>query len=202
MSYFYPDDMSAAQVGAMTEVTAAYMAKAGLRLLNVMSDGNKLSTEVATSYLSQDNIDALFYYPYSGKYRPALTWRDDFLCIYPAHCVGPNRCSTTTDYSGAHGSIEWASGKPVVGGRFSLWGDGTQGPDFKSVPQAAAALLAAARTPTTAAGYSLIPLHAWSHNVSDALRVMQLVAAGGGGVDFVTCVHRLNFLDSYHRVVT
>ena len=58
--------------------------------------------------------------------------------------------------------------------------------DSNYVAHAAAAQLAGACDPTSPVGYSLIPLHARSHNVSDALAVARLVAAGGGGVEFVT----------------
>ncbi len=60
------------------------------------------------------------------------------------------------------------------------------GPTFYNVTGLAAALLAQARVPTASSGYSLIPLHAWSHTVADAAEVMRLVAAAGGGVEAVT----------------
>ena len=76
----------------------------------------------------------------------------------------------------------------MIGGRFNLWGDGANpaGPTFKNVTGLAAALLALPRDPASPDAYSLIPLHVWSHNVSDAAAVLALLQAAGGGVDIVT----------------
>ena len=85
------------------------------------------------------------------------------------------------------GNITFVGAKPVVRARFNLWGDGSMGRNFFNTTQAAAALAAGARDPSVAAGYSLVVVHAWSHNVSDARRVMDDVnARAPGGVDFVT----------------
>ena len=161
--YFYPDDvLSGGGAGAMEELaglSARFMAKAGLRVLNVLSRGTGVPAAAAESYLSRPEIDALIWYPYS-------------------------------DYSGLRGSISWHAGKPVIGGRFNLWGNGSDpaGPTFFNVSGLAAALVAQARDPGSAAGYSLVPLHAWSHTVADAAEVMRLVRAAlpGGGVEAVT----------------
>lgn len=86
------------------------------------------------------------------------------------------------------GAISWAGGKPVIGGRFNLWGNGSDpsGPTFCNVTQLTAALLAQPRDGGSAAGYSLVPLHAWSHTVGDALAVARAAAAASGGaVQFV-----------------
>lgn len=93
------------------------------------------------------------------------------------------------DYAGLRGRVSWSNGKPVIGGRFNLWGNGSDpsGPTFKNVSGLVAALAAQPRDPTSPDGYSLVPLHAWSHNVSDALAVLQgLQAAAGAGVELVT----------------
>jgi hypothetical protein len=87
------------------------------------------------------------------------------------------------------GNITFVGGKPVIGGRFNLWGDGSNpsGPTFKNVTSLVTALLAQSTDVTTSAGYSLIPLHAWSHNVTDARTVMEaLEAAAPGQVEVVT----------------
>ena len=61
------------------------------------------------------------------------------------------------------------AGKPVIGGRFNLWGDGTGSTcgHFCSAAQTVDKLLALPRDPAVEGAYSLIPLHAWSHNVTD-----------------------------------
>ena len=68
----------------------------GLRIANVLTDGDALSAAAAGAYLWHNGVDALVWYPYG-------------------------------DCSGAHGYIGWVGGKPIIGVRFSLWGDGTQG---------------------------------------------------------------------------
>ena len=90
-----------------------------------------------------------------------------------------------------HGNITWVGGKPVIGGRFNLWGSGLApdptGPTFCNVSELTAKLLALPRDGSSADGYSLIPLHAWSHSVGDALLVKQaLEAAAPGAVEVVT----------------
>lgn len=163
--YYYPDDVlasprgGAAALDALTALSAGFMEKLGLRLVNVLGRGNGVPALAAESYLRHDGIDGLFWYPYS-------------------------------DYSGLRGSITWSSGgKPVIGGRFNLWGDGKNpsGPTFKNVSGLADALLGMPRDPSLPEGYSLVPLHAWSHTVADAAQVMALVeAAAPGAVQALT----------------
>ena len=160
--YFYPDEVlaggGAARLAGLAALTAGAMAKADLRVLNVLARGDGVSAAAAESLLAQPQIEALVWYPFA-------------------------------DYSGLRGAISWSSaGKPVIGGRFNLWGNGSDpaGPTFKNVSGLAAALLSQARDPASPAGYSLVPVHAWSHSVGDVAQVMELVRAGGGGVEAVT----------------
>jgi hypothetical protein len=125
-AYFYPDAAAAAgQLAPLAELTREYAAKAGLRVANVMT--------AADGVLPAAIAEA---YLSGGEF--------DALVHYPY-----------SDYAGDHGAISFVGGKPVIGGRFSLWGDGTQGADFKNVEQAALALALAKRDPTTQDGYSL-----------------------------------------------
>ncbi|MGQ8335852.1 GxGYxYP domain-containing protein [Sunxiuqinia sp. A32] len=65
------------------------------------------------------------------------------------------------NYAGLNGSIQWYNDKPVIGGRFALW-------DGANSPQSLANILnSMPRNPKLASGYSLIPVHVWSMNVSD-----------------------------------
>lgn len=158
-SYAYLDDMAADSAAAAAELTLAFARKAGFTTLNVMTDSNApLAQEAADALLSVTSpLNALFVYEYDN-------------------------------YAGLHGSIRFSTtDRPIIGARFNLWGDGTQGGNFFNISQAAAALAGAARDPTSADGYSLIVVHAWSHNVTDARAVAELTAAlAPGGVDFVT----------------
>ncbi len=157
-AYLYPDE-----AGWHTPTTAAlslaFADKAALAYANVMTNAATLSPEAADAFLPPGGpLRGLFHYQYA-------------------------------DYSGDHGAIAFSktAGLPIIGARFNLWGDGTGGADFKNVEQAALALALAPRDPTVADGYSLIVVHAWSHNVSDAKGVMDLCAKlAPDGVDFVT----------------
>jgi hypothetical protein len=162
MGYFYPDQVPPPLLPALANLTAGYLQKAGLRVLNVLAAGDGAPPEQAVeSLLAQPGIEALLWYPYS-------------------------------DYSGLRGAIQWsAGGKPVIGGRFNLWGNASDParPTFQNTTGLAQALLQQARDGSRAEGYSLVPVHAWTHTVADAAEVVRLVQAqlpGGVGVDFVT----------------
>lgn len=158
--YFYPDAVPVTKLSGLVNLTSGYMAKADMRIVNVMSHGNGVTQAAADAYTAEAQVDALLWYDYSN-------------------------------YAGEGGAITWSNGKPVIGGRFSLWGSGAApdptGPSFKNVTGLIAALLAQPRTPGVAAGYSLVPVHAWTHNVTDARAVFDALAAqSGGGVEVVT----------------
>ena len=159
VGYFYPDSVASANaLDALANLTAAYMAKADMRLVNVLGHGEGYSAAQILPYVLQPQIDAVFYYNYDN-------------------------------YAGLRGNITWLNDKPVIGGRFSLWGDGSNpsGPTFCNTTMLVDRLLALPRDPSSADGYSLIALHAWSHNVSDALAVATALAARApGAVDIVT----------------
>jgi hypothetical protein len=159
VGYFYPDSVVAAgDLAALANLTAAYMEKADMRLVNVLGHGEGFSAAQVLPYVSQPQIDAVFWYNYD-------------------------------DYAGLRGNITWLNDKPVIGGRFSLWGDGSSpsGPTFCNTTMLIERLLALPRDPASASSYSLIALHAWSHNVSDALFVAtELAARAPGAVDIVT----------------
>ena len=74
-----------------------------------------------------------------------------------------------SDYSGLSGNVAYINGKPVIGGRRSLWGDGSEGTALG--PHALADSLATLpKDPADPNSYSLIPVHAWSHNYSSVVR--------------------------------
>lgn len=162
IGYMYPDTENASALAGLTALTAAYMNKAGMRITNVL--GNTYSPALASAYLNNSGIDAVVWYLYD-------------------------------DYSGMNGTIDWplaSAGimKPVLGGRYNLWGNGSQGlrPDFMNVSQLATSLAALPRDPSSADGYSLIPVHVWSHDVDDLVLLQTLLQdlAPGGGVELVT----------------
>lgn len=90
-------------------------------------------------------------------------------------------------YSGWSGTL-WggAAGKkkPVIGGRFSLWGEGKKGSMLGVKPMIENMKLLMlegkiSRSATAADGYSLIPVHAWSHNVTDVVEIAAALEATG-----------------------
>ena len=75
-----------------------------------------------------------------------------------------------------NGKIDFVNDKPVVGGRFNLWS-----PDFFDVQGLVKALQTVPNLTdrSSSYGYSVIPVHAWSHNVSDVKAAADLLRADG-----------------------
>jgi len=158
LGYFYPDVTAPDRRAALVNLTGAFMAKAGMRLVNVLGHGEGYTAEQVAPYVGQPQIDAVFWYNYDN-------------------------------YAGLRGNITWQNGKPVIGARFALWGDGSNpaGPTFCNNSMLVDRLLALPRDPASPDSYSLIALHAWSHNVSDARAVASALAARApGAVQIVT----------------
>lgn len=77
-------------------------------------------------------------------------------------------------YSGGRGQLSWSpNNKPILTGRAALWDN-----DYDPVGLARL-LRSLPKDPRNPQSYSLIPVHVWSHNVSDVLRVSQLLGAEG-----------------------
>lgn len=71
------------------------------------------------------------------------------------------------NYTGMNGRISWYKDKPSIGGRYTLWGT-------LSSPDALAEKLNKASTNIySEAGYSLIPVHIWSRNVTDVMECIK-----------------------------
>jgi len=71
------------------------------------------------------------------------------------------------NYTGMNGKITWYKDKPSIGGRYTLWGT-------LSAPDALADKLNnAPKSIYTESGYSLIPVHVWSRNVSDVMECIK-----------------------------
>jgi hypothetical protein len=142
VGYMYPDVTSAAGLASYAPLTAAYMAKAGQGVVNVLAE--RYSKAAAAAYLAQPAVDGVLWYDYDS-------------------------------YSELAGNITFINGKPVIGGRFQLW-DGT----FFNTTGLINALLGMPKTPSTASGYSLVPVEVWSNNVTDVATVAAALAAAGG----------------------
>jgi len=119
-----------AELDSETVILNNYMAKADLRIVNILDIDN--SPVDISKFLDKSNIDALFFYYYSN-------------------------------YSGLNGQINWNNNKPSIGGRYNLW-DG-----INSTTQVAQFVNNLSTNINTSAGYSLIPVHAWSMTVDSVI---------------------------------
>ncbi|RCW49437.1 GxGYxYP domain-containing protein [Paenibacillus prosopidis] len=73
-----------------------------------------------------------------------------------------------SNHKALNGAIKWANGKPVITPREMLW-QGNAGSDNASVVNH---INAAPRNPKSAAGYSLVLVHAWSKSMDDVKAVI------------------------------
>jgi len=101
---------------------------------------------------------------------------DDFTALLKEDGIDAVLFYQFNGYSELGGKIEFVADKPVIGGRFSLWS-----PDFYNVTTLVAALAALPNLTdsTRSDGYSLIPVHAWSHTLSDVLEAAALLEKDG-----------------------
>eukprot|EP00730_Choanoeca_flexa_P003519 TRINITY_DN11432_c0_g2_i4.p1 TRINITY_DN11432_c0_g2~~TRINITY_DN11432_c0_g2_i4.p1 ORF type:complete len:526 (+),score=83.70 TRINITY_DN11432_c0_g2_i4:43-1620(+) len=98
----------------------------------------------------------------------------DAMLIYLGQC-----------YAGTNGMSTFVNGKPVLSARVALWSGVSHSSHCQGVDGVVARLLMQERDPTRLEGYSIVPVHAWSHNYSDVIRVVQALELAGG-VDVVT----------------
>ena len=136
--------------GEFADATAQGMQQAGMRLVNVLCENDTVPT------------DALL--------QPLLA---------EAGVEGMLLYSWGDGYSGFHGRVARLNGKLVVSGRYSLWGNATKG-DMVGVEGMIANLKAMPKDPTSLDGYSLIPVHAWSHSYADVVALAQGLESAGG----------------------
>ena len=74
-----------------------------------------------------------------------------------------------TDYAGWKGKIMWINDKPVIGARFSMWGE-------KDNPQTVAQKInESVKSQYQPEGYSLIPVHVWSNSVEDVKKCIGML---------------------------
>lgn len=142
VGYTYPDMMSPAVLDDFTALTATYMNRSGLSIVNII--GEDYESANAAAFTAQAGVDAVVWYDYAS-------------------------------YSLLSGNVTFANNKPIIGGRFQLW-TGV----FESPTTLLQKLLQQQPDPSSAAGYSLIPVHVWSNNVSEVRWVAEQLASHGG----------------------
>ena len=83
-------------------------------------------------------------------------------------------------YAALNGTAYECDGKPVMTGRWSLWGDGT-GPYTYGVPAMIENLLGVGNLtdPREAESYSFIPVLAWDHSYADVVTIVEALEADG-----------------------
>lgn len=159
LGYTYPELLSDAEKVIFANETAAYMESTYMRILNILAGGDDVSDRMllrsSTPFLEYSNIDCVFYYTYGSGYA-----------------------------GGGGKTIFTDDGKPIITARFSLWGDNN---DPSASPMLSndgmiAALQQQVRDSSVVEGYSVVPVHAWTHNVSDVKYIMDNI---GEGVEIV-----------------
>lgn len=78
-----------------------------------------------------------------------------------------------SNHKALNGAIKWSNGKPIITPREMLW-EGNAGSDNASVVNH---INAAPRNPKSAAGYSLVLVHAWSKSMDDVKEVIDQLGA-------------------------
>ena len=114
--------------------------------------------------LAQDQIEAVIYYNYSD---------------YAGMC----HPSPGLPMASGCAPVQWVGDKPVLGGRMNLWsGVGPEPyggkPGFENVSSIVEKLMNETLCPKDATdpnGYSIIPVHVWTHTVADVLEVVNRI---------------------------
>lgn len=146
--------------GSFAEITGALMKNMNLKVINVISGSNQNKQADYVDMVNYSDTDAIIYYPFNHGYA-AL---------------------------GGYYYLQNSQGKqvPVLSSRWSLWDNGDDG-YMMGVDQLVQNLLTLPKGTSNSNAYSIIPVHAWSHNYDDVIEVVnQLNQQDPNGFDFVT----------------
>jgi len=159
VGYMYPTLWPAAAMEDFANLTHRGMRRAGMRVVNVLGQNDEppagagsalgFPRQLLGPLLQDPQVLGMVYYPWGGG------------------------------YSQLHGQAWVIDGKPVVSGRYSLWGNGTSG-EMVGPKALVAQLKALPKDPRSADGYSLVPVNAWSHTYADILAVAEGLERAGG----------------------
>jgi hypothetical protein len=173
VGYIYPELLSEDTLEQYVQQTLqAIKLLPNLRILNILAGGDDVSDEIllrsSSLFLADDQVDGVFYYTYGAG------------------------------YAGGAGKAIWSeNNKPIITARYSLWGEGTD-PNLSpmlSNDGLIAALQEQVKDITSSDGYSVIPVHAWTHTVSDVNYILNNL---GPGIDVLTADQ---FLQRYREHV-
>ena len=174
LGYTYPELLSSEELNSYANSTSVYMADTQMRILNILA-GNDVTTDdtlqsSSSPFLCYSNIDAVFYYTYGSGYAGG----------------------------GGKSMRDESTGKPIITARFSLWGEGTDTATSPMLGNDAmvAALKEQVKDLNSVDGYSLIPVHAWTHTTADVAYIIEQLAAQDPSVEVVTpAVFLSRFID-------
>ena len=142
--------------------------------------------------LQEPTVSAALYYPWGGGYSQleGRMWRGHGS---GGGGEGKGRGKGAGSGSGGEkgdggrggegGGEGGGDGKVRIRGRVSLWGDGDKGTTLGVKPMISR-LLSMPRVSSSPDGYSIIPVHVWSHSYADVLTIATALEASGG-VDVV-----------------
>ena len=122
-------------------------------------------TEILDEYVNDPNIEVLDAYTENDAIKGVLY-------------KSGNR------YSGGRGFLRWSNGKPVVAFRESLWSNINN--NNRDIYQMAYRITQYAKNPATIDGYTLINVHAWSHDYSSVEKIVQWLRTNDRDVIVVT----------------
>jgi len=96
-------------------------------------------------------------------------------------------------YAGGGGALNWYNNKPIITGRYAMWGD-PDGGCQNNEASLAGKLRLLPKDPSNPSSYSLIPVHVWTHNVSSVLTTIGLL-----GTDYFDIVTPEEFLNRINK---
>jgi len=159
VGYAYPTKWPAAAMQDFANLTHTGMHRAGMRVINVLGQNDEppsgrysavsFPRDLLSPLLQDPQVHGMVYYPWGGG------------------------------YSALNGQAWVIDGKPVVSGRYSLWGNGTSG-EMVGPAALVEQLKRLPKDPSKVDGYSLIPVNAWSHSYADILEVARGLQKAGG----------------------
>jgi hypothetical protein len=173
IGYIYPELLDETVLSEYAKLTLDSMKLLpNLRILNILAGCDDISDEIllrsSSKFLEDDQVDGVFYYTYG------------------------------TGYAGGRGKAIWSDNKkPIITARYSLWGENNDPSDSPMLSNEGLieALQQQTKDMTTSEGYSVIPVHAWTHSVSDVNYIIQNL---GPGIEVLTSDQ---FLERYREYV-
>lgn len=172
---------------ATTKDNFVAMSPNGYAYPSLMSSaGRQTNATRLNDYMGKMDMSILTLLDYDG-------WTDpDIVDIYDDYLSKSNidaifYWEVRGDYSKHNGAIKWIYNKPMISGYESLW-DG-----FNTPSGLATKLNARPIDPYTASGYSMIPVHVWSNDLSD---IKTCIDNLDGDVEVVTPEQFVNLIET------